>query len=84
MCGHGIGKALHEDPSIPNYGRPNTGAMLKNGYCLAVEPMVNTGTYEVEIDRFDKWTCRTRDRKPSAHYENTIIVTNGEPEIITL
>lgn len=84
MCGHGIGRALHEDPSIPNFGQPNTGAMLKAGYCLAVEPMVNMGTYEVEIDRFDGWTCRTVDRKPSAHYENTIIVTNGEPEIITL
>ena len=84
MCGHGIGRALHEDPSIPNFGQPNTGAMLKAGYCLAVEPMVNMGRYEVEIDRYDGWTCRTVDKKPSAHSENTIIVTNGEPEIITL
>ena len=81
MCGHGIGRALHEDPSIPNYGRPNTGVMLKSGYCLAVEPMVNAGSYQVEING---WLCRTVDRKPSAHYENTIIVTNGDPEIITL
>lgn len=81
MCGHGIGKALHEDPSIPNYGTPNTGVMLKSGYCLAIEPMVNMGTYKVDIDG---WLCKTSDNKPSAHYENTIIVTNGEPEIITL
>ncbi len=81
MCGHGIGRALHEDPSIPNYGTANTGVMLKSGYCLAVEPMVNEGTYKVDING---WLCRTSDRKPSAHYENTIIVTNGEPEIITL
>ncbi|MBE5731694.1 MAG: type I methionyl aminopeptidase [Clostridiales bacterium] len=81
MCGHGIGRSLHEDPSIPNYGMANTGVMLKSGYCLAVEPMVNEGTYKVDIDG---WLCRTSDRKPSAHYENTIIVTNGEPEIITL
>ncbi len=81
MCGHGIGRSLHEDPSIPNYGVANTGVMLKSGYCLAVEPMVNEGSYKVDIDG---WLCRTSDRKPSAHYENTIIVTNGEPEIITL
>lgn len=81
MCGHGIGRALHEDPSIPNYGAANSGPMLKNGYCLAVEPMVNAGTFKVDIDG---WLCVTSDRKPSAHYENTIIVTNGDPEIITL
>lgn len=81
MCGHGIGRALHEDPSIPNYGTANTGVMLKSGYCLAVEPMVNMGTYKVDLNG---WLCKTSDGKPSAHYENTIIVTNGEPEIITL
>ncbi len=84
MCGHGIGKKLHEDPSIPNFGQANTGVVLKNGYCLAIEPMVNEGTFKVEIDRLDGWTCRTLDRKSSAHYENTVIVTNFEPEILTL
>ena len=84
MTGHGVGRKLHEDPSIPNYGVPNTGVLLKAGYCLAIEPMVNMGTYKVDIDRLDGWTCRTLDKKPSAHYENTVIVTNGEPEIITL
>lgn len=81
MCGHGIGRALHEDPSIPNYGTANTGVMLKSGYCLAVEPMVNMGSFKVDLNG---WLCKTSDGKPSAHYENTIIVTNGEPEIITL
>ena len=81
MCGHGIGRARHEDPSIPNYGTANTGVRLKSGYCLAVEPMVNMGSFKVDLNG---WLCKTSDGKPSAHYENTIIVTNGEPEIITL
>ena len=81
-CGHGIGRKLHEDPSIPNYGKENTGAQLKSGYCLAIEPMINFGTQNVTIDT-DGWTVRTADGKLSAHYENTILVTADEPEILT-
>ena len=81
MTGHGIGRAVHEDPSVPNYGCPNSGPLLKNGYCLAIEPMVNAGTYKVNIKG---WSCTTLDKKPSAHYENTVIITNFEPEILTL
>jgi methionyl aminopeptidase len=84
MTGHGIGRRLHEDPSIPNYGTAGTGVNLKAGYALAIEPMINMGRYDVVIDRGDGWTCRTADGSASAHYENTVIVTDGEAEIITL
>jgi methionyl aminopeptidase len=84
MTGHGIGRKLHEDPSIPNYGQEGRGITLKKGYALAIEPMINMGGYEVTIDRNDGWTCRTADKKPSAHYENTLIITEGYPEILTL
>ena len=84
MSGHGIGRRVHEDPNIPNFGAAGMGAMLKSGYTLAVEPMVNMGTFKVYIDGGDGWTCRTSDGKPSAHYENTVLVTNGDPEILTL
>lgn len=83
MTGHGIGRKVHEDPNVPNYGIANSGVVLKSGYCLAIEPMINTGTYKIVIDS-DGWTCRTADGLPSAHYENTIIVTQDEPEIVTL
>jgi len=81
-CGHGIGRKLHEDPAIPNYGKPNTGAQLKAGYCLAIEPMINMGTHNVVIDP-DGWTVRTTDGKLSAHYENTVLITNDDAEILT-
>lgn len=84
MTGHGIGKHMHEDPTVPNYGVAGSGPMLKAGYCLAIEPMVNMGKQHITIDNLDGWTCRTRDGSPSAHYENTVIVTDGEPEILTL
>lgn len=84
MTGHGIGKRVHEDPNIPNFGAAGSGVMLKPGYTLAVEPMVNMGTFKVDIDRRDGWTCKTLDGQPSAHYENTILITNDEPEILTL
>lgn len=84
MTGHGIGRRVHEDPNIPNYGAAGSGILLKQGYTLAVEPMVNAGSYKVFIDRGDGWTCRTIDGKPSAHYENTILITQDEPEILTL
>lgn len=84
MTGHGIGRRVHEDPNIPNFGAAGCGVMLKAGYTLAVEPMVNAGSFKVLIEQTDGWTCRTVDGRPSAHYENTILVTNGEPEILTL
>lgn len=83
MCGHGIGTHLHEDPEIPNVSMNRRGIRLLPGMTLAVEPMVNLGTGEVTI-LDDGWTCVTDDGLPSAHYENTILITDGEPEILTL
>ncbi len=82
LVGHGVGKNLHEEPAIPNYGDPGTGVRLKEGMVLAIEPMVNAGTYKVEVDS-DGWTVRTADGKPSAHFEHTVVVRKGEPEILT-
>jgi methionyl aminopeptidase len=82
FVGHGIGKNLHEDPEIPNYGRPGAGCVLKSGMVLAVEPMINAGTFEVEILE-DGWTAVTKDRKLSAHFEHTVIVGDRRAEIIT-
>ncbi len=82
MCGHGIGKSMHEDPEVPNYGRKGMGALIKNGMCLAIEPMVNLGKRNIVIEK-DGWTCRTRDRQPSAHYEHTVAILGGETEILT-
>lgn len=82
MCGHGIGKSMHEDPEVPNYGRRGTGMMIRQGMCLAIEPMINLGSRNVIIER-DGWTCRTRDRKASAHYEHTVAVTETGTEILT-
>jgi methionyl aminopeptidase len=84
LAGHGIGRSLHEDPSVPNYGRVSTGARLRAGYALAIEPMINIGARHTTIDSVDKWTVRTKDGGNSAHYENTVIVTDTEPEVITL
>lgn len=81
--GHGVGQNLHEQPSVPNYGRPGRGPKLKKGMVLAIEPMVSAGTYEVDI-LDDEWTAVTRDGKYAAHYENTVVITDGEPEVITL
>lgn len=77
MCGHGIGRSMHEDPEVPNYGRRGTGAIIKNGMCLCIEPMINMGSRNIVIER-DGWTCRTRDRQPSAHYEHTLAIRQGE------
>jgi methionyl aminopeptidase len=82
LVGHGVGKELHEDPAVPNYGDPGTGARLKEGMVLAIEPMVNAGTHKVNHDA-DGWTVRTADGKPSAHYEHTVVIRKGEPEILT-
>lgn len=82
MCGHGIGKRMHEDPEIPNYGRRGIGPIIKDGMCLCIEPMVNMGSRNIVIER-DGWTCRTRDRQPSAHYEHTLAVIDGKTEVLT-
>jgi methionyl aminopeptidase len=82
LCGHGVGKHLHEDPQIPNYGKKGNGAVIKNGMTLALEPMVNMGSYKVEVAE-DGWTIFTADGKPSAHFEHTIAIIDGKPEILT-
>lgn len=83
FTGHGIGRNLHEDPQIPNYGVEGRGPKLVKGMVLAIEPMVNAGTYHVKV-LGDNWTTVTRDGRLAAHYENTVIITDGAPEIITL
>lgn len=82
FCGHGIGRAMHEEPQIPNYGAPGHGPRLKAGYCLAIEPMVNVGTYNVSVLK-DRWTVVTNDQQLSAHFEHTIAVTEEGPLILT-
>ena len=83
LVGHGIGTKLHEDPQIPNFRQRRKGLKLRAGMTLAIEPMINLGTYDVEwLD--DDWTVVTEDGSLSAHYENTILITDGEPEILTL
>ena len=82
FVGHGIGSQMHEDPKIPNYGPPHQGPLLKAGMTLAIEPMVNLGTPDVRI-LDDQWTVVTRDGKPSAHFEHTILITENGPEILT-
>ncbi len=83
FVGHGIGRNMHEDPQIPNFGLPGKGPRLRPGMTLAIEPMINQGTDQVDIME-DGWTVYTRDRRLSAHYENTIAITEGDPLILTL
>lgn len=80
--GHGIGKAMHEDPQIPNFGKPGRGPRLEVGMALAIEPMVNMGTYEVQTLK-DRWTVVTKDNRPSAHFEHTVAITENGLEILT-
>lgn len=82
LVGHGIGRNLHEPPEVPNYGPPKRGPQLREGMCLAIEPMVTLGTYEIEV-LSDGWTVVTRDRLPSAHFEHTIAITAAGPQILT-
>ncbi len=82
FVGHGIGKSLHEEPQIPNFGSPHQGPRLEEGMIFALEPMVNEGTYEVKV-LSDDWTVVTADGKRSAHFEHTIALTDGEPEILS-
>lgn len=81
--GHGIGRAMHEDPQVPNYGRPGRGVRLVRGMCLAIEPMVNMGGFKVKT-LSDDWTVVTLDGSLSAHYENTIVIQDDGPEILTV
>ncbi|MDR2429359.1 MAG: type I methionyl aminopeptidase [Puniceicoccales bacterium] len=81
--GHGIGRDLHEAPQIPNFGKPGTGALLRPGMTLAVEPMITLGAADIVLAA-DGWTVRTKDGKPAAHYEHTILITEGPPEILTV
>lgn len=83
LVGHGIGREMHEDPSVPNYGKKGTGIRLRKGMTIAIEPMINMGTYQVDFLP-DGWSVKTRDRLPSAHYENTIAITEDGVEILTL
>ncbi len=84
LVGHGIGREMHEDPSVPNYGKKGTGMRLKAGMTICIEPMINMGTYKVNIDRNDGWTVTTADGKPAAHYENTVLIKPDGVEILTL
>lgn len=83
MVGHGIGRKMHEDPSVPNYGKKGTGIRLKKGMTIAIEPMINMGAKEVKF-LSDGWGVATKDGKPSAHYENTVLITDNGVEILTL
>ena len=83
FVGHGVGRKMHEEPEVPNFGMPGRGPRLLPGMTIAVEPMVNAGTYEVQVLK-DGWTTVTADGKLSAHYENTVLITDGEPEILTV
>lgn len=83
FVGHGVGAQLHEEPEVPNYGTAGHGPRLLTGMTLAIEPMVNAGSWDVRILR-DNWTTVTTDGKLSAHYENTVLITDGEPEILTV
>ena len=83
LVGHGIGRHLHEDPEVPNFRQRSRGIRLRKGMTLAVEPMINMGTWMVDFQD-DGWTTLTADRRPSAHYENTILITDGAPELLSL
>jgi methionyl aminopeptidase len=82
--GHGVGEKLHEDPSVPHFGKPGSGILLRPGLIFTVEPMVNAGHYETVLDKNDGWTVRTADGSLSAQFEHSIVITENEPEILTL
>lgn len=82
LCGHGVGYKVHEDPFIPNYGERGKGDKLKPGMTIAIEPMLNVGTKDIVLEK-DGYTFKTKDGKRSAHFEHTIVITSGEPEILT-
>jgi methionyl aminopeptidase len=82
LVGHGVGLELHEEPAVPNFGKPGTGMKLQEGMTLAIEPMVNAGSWQVRFAA-DGWTVQTADGRPSAHFEHTIAIVDGKPEILT-
>jgi methionyl aminopeptidase len=82
LVGHGLGRKLHEDPQVPNYGKRGSGQKLKEGMVLAIEPMINMGTKDV-VHLSDGWTVLTKDRKPSAHFEHDVCITKGDPDILS-
>jgi methionyl aminopeptidase len=82
LVGHGLGKVMHEDPQVPNYGKRGSGKKIKDGLVIAIEPMINLGTERVVQDE-DGWTIITADRKVSAHFEHDVAVVNGKPEILS-
>lgn len=82
MCGHGIGRKMHEEPNVPNNGRRGIGPRLVDGMCFCIEPMINMGSRNIVIEA-DGWQARTRDRKPSAHYEHTLAIVDGQTQILT-
>ena len=82
LVGHGIGRQMHESPEVPNYGRRGTGPLIQNGMCIAIEPMINMGGRKVVFEK-DGWTVRTKDRKPSAHFEHTVAIRNGKADILS-
>lgn len=84
LTGHGIGREMHEDPAVPNYGKKGTGIRLRAGMTICIEPMINMGTYKVNFNRADGWTVTTADGKPAAHYENTVLIKEDGVEILTL
>ncbi|MBO7491828.1 MAG: type I methionyl aminopeptidase [Bacteroidales bacterium] len=82
LCGHGIGRDMHERPDIPNYGRPHTGDRLQPGMCICIEPMITLGTHKIYMEK-DGWTIHTQDNKPAAHYEHQMIITDKGTEVIS-
>ena len=82
LCGHGIGQEMHEDPNVPNFGRPGRGVKLQPGMVLAIEPMIAMGDWRVIVED-DEWTVVTRDHSKCSHYEHTVLITDGEPEILS-
>ncbi len=82
LVGHGIGRQMHEAPEVPNYGRRGTGPLIQNGMCIAIEPMINMGGKKVVFES-DGWTVRTKDRKPSAHFEHTVAIRDGKADILS-
>ena len=82
LCGHGLGRKMHEDPEVPNYGKRGRGKKLVNGMVIAIEPMINMGTKNIKQHK-DGWTITTADGKPSAHFEHDVAIIDGKPELLT-
>lgn len=83
LCGHGIGQEMHEEPNVPNFGRPGRGVKLQAGMTIAIEPMISMGTWKVFVNEENDWTIHTRDGSLASHYEHTVLITDGEPEILS-